>query len=207
MIDSLDKKFFDNNKKFELNVIDKNGKIVTLKKQIDIFRILKLKHDFNIKAERTWAVQNGLFEKFWYDYVHPEFDQMNARGMNVPNVLDEILRHQQDYGIYAVSCIYDKKCLYNVMNSLMINLKDTVKKEKVIKSCKRYIKNLQNNIKFYRKNLNLKEEEKIENTNMEIAYNNIKHLPNFGEIFLKNNEKNLSTNKNNDNEESEENEL
>lgn len=201
----LDKKFFDNNKKFELNVIDKNGKILTLKKQIDIFRILKLKHDFNIKAERTWAVQNGLFEKFWYDYVHPEFDQMNARGMNVPNVLEEILRHQQDYGINVISCIYDKKCLYNVMDSLMINLKDTTKKENVIKSCKRYIKNLQNNIKFYRKNLNPKDEEVIENTNMQIAYNNIKHLPNFNETFLKNNEKILSTN--NTDEESEEDEL
>lgn len=201
----LDKKFFDNNKKFELNVIDKNGKILTLKKQIDIFRILKLKHDFNIKAERTWAVQNGLFEKFWYDYVHPEFDQMNARGMNVPNVLEEILRHQQDYGINVISCIYDKKCLYNVMDSLMINLKDTTKKENVIKSCKSYIKNLKSNIKYYRKKLSPDEEEKIENTNMQIAYNNIKHLPNFNAIFLKNNEKNLSTN--NNDEETEEDEL
>lgn len=91
------------------------------------------------------------------------------------------------------------------MNSLIINLKDTTKKENVIKSCKRYIKNLQNNIKYYRKNLNSKEEEEIENTNMQIAYNNIKHLPNFNETFLKNNEKNLS--QNNNDEETEEDEL
>ena len=201
----LDKKFFDNNKKFELNVINENGKILSLKNQIHLFHILKSKHDFNIKEERRWAVQNGLFEKFWYDYVHPEFDQMNARGMSILNVLNEIVRHQQNYGLNIISCIYDKKCIYNVMNSLIINLKDTTKKENVIKSCKKYIKNLQNNIMFYRKNLNPKEEEKIENTNMQIAYNNIKHLPNFNETFLKNNEKNLRPN--NNNEESEEYEL
>ena len=130
----LDKKFFDNNKKFELNVIDKNGKIVTLKKQVDLFHILKSKHDFNVKEERTWAVQNGLFEKFWYDYVHPEFDQMNARGMSVPNVLNEIVTVEEYYGLNVISCIYDKECMYNVMNSLMINLKDEFNHEEFYES-------------------------------------------------------------------------
>ena len=36
----LDKKFFDNNKKFELNVIDKNGKILTLKKKMKKYGLL-----------------------------------------------------------------------------------------------------------------------------------------------------------------------
>lgn len=53
----LDKKFFDNNKKFELNIIDKNGKIITLKKQIDLFHILKSKHDLILKKN-----EHGLFK-------------------------------------------------------------------------------------------------------------------------------------------------
>lgn len=187
----LDKKFFDNNKKFELNLINEDGKIVTLKKQIDLFHILKLQHDFNKEEERKWAIQNGLFEKFWYDYVHPELDQMNARGMNVLNVLNEVVIHQQDYGLNIISAIYDKKCIYNVINSLMINLKDVTIKDNVIKSCKRAIKNLQEKVKYYRTRLNTKAEEKIINTNMQIAYNNIKNLPNFNEKFLNNNQKNL----------------
>ena len=176
----LDKKLFDKNKKYELNVVDKSGNIKTFKKQIDLFRILKTQHDFHKKEERDWAVQNGLFESFWYDYdSYPSLDQMNARGMSVPKVLEEIVLHQREYGLDVISAKYDNQCIYNVMENLKMSVLDSFNDKKVIKNCKSAINDLKKQRNFYRGKINLEEKAKINRINRAIAYQKLKDLPNF----------------------------
>lgn len=178
----LDKKLFDKNKKYELNVVDKSGNIKTFKKQIDLFRILKTQHDFHKKEERDWAVQNGLFESFWYDYdSYPSLDQMNARGMSVPKVLEEIVLHQREYGLDVISAKYDNQCIYNVMENLKMSVLDSFNDKKVIKNCKSAINDLKKQRNFYRGKINLEEKAKINRINRAIAYQKLKDLPNFNE--------------------------
>lgn len=177
----FDKKFFDKNKKYELNIVDKNGNIKTFKKQIDLFRLLKTQHNFNKKEERDWAVQNGLFSSFWYDYANPEFDSMYARGMSVPKVLEEIVLHQREYGLDVISAKYDNQCIYNVMENLKMSVLDSFNDKKVIKNCKSAINDLKKQRNFYRGKINLEEKAKINRINRAIAYQKLKDLPNFNE--------------------------